>query len=145
MAATLLAELPPADRRLLEGADMLRPGGDLDGFGLPQREGIDRATRPRTARAAMAIAHAFRFPGNLEPNRTAKTLTGMCRHGCLPPLFSDFGKCYANVHGLPTASLSAAIGGLRCGRRLRRCGQRHRAGIEDRIHAAAIRPRRRGS
>jgi len=44
MASAPLAVLPLAHRRLLEHTDVLGTRGDLDGFGLPEREGVDRST-----------------------------------------------------------------------------------------------------
>src|SRR5579883_2072364 len=66
MAATLLAVLPLAERRLLVGRDVLGAGRDLDRLRLPQAEGVHRAGGPRPARPAMAIAHRLRRSRDLQ-------------------------------------------------------------------------------
>jgi hypothetical protein len=80
MAPALLAVLPLTHRSLLKHADMLRTGCDPHGIRLPERKGIDRSSRPRTAGLAMTIAHDFRLAGDLDLNGTAKTLPVMCCH-----------------------------------------------------------------
>src|SRR5262249_5965257 len=51
--AALLAVLALAQRRFLEGRDMLGPGRDPHGAWLPQAEGVHRPARPRPAGSAM--------------------------------------------------------------------------------------------
>src|SRR6185295_13203526 len=80
VAAAFLAVLPLAYRRLLIHADMLGTGRDLHGLGFPERERIYRSRRPRAARTAMTITHAFRLAGDLDMHRTAKTFALVCRH-----------------------------------------------------------------
>ena len=60
---------------LVELAQVLHALDDLDVFGLPKREGIDRTGRPVPTALAVAIPHPSRFPGNLDFNGTAKTLS----------------------------------------------------------------------
>jgi len=56
---------------------MLRPGRDPHRFRLPQGEGVDRASGPGAAGAAMAIAHSFRRTRNLDFDRATKTASSM--------------------------------------------------------------------
>src|SRR5262245_60971119 len=80
VAAAFLAILPLAVRRLLVGGDKLGSFGDAHGAGLPQREGVDRRSRPRTARSTVAVTHALRRARRFELDRPAETLTAISRH-----------------------------------------------------------------
>jgi hypothetical protein len=89
MATAFLTVLPLADFCLLEHGNMLRTRGDPHGVRLPKSESIDRATRPGSARSAMAISHYFRLAGNLNMNSSAKTLAFVsCRHCRFLPRFN---------------------------------------------------------
>jgi hypothetical protein len=72
MTAALLAVHALAERRLLEGADMLGASLDLHMIRFPEREGIDRRDRPGAAGTAVAITHRFRRAVSFDFNRAAK-------------------------------------------------------------------------
>jgi hypothetical protein len=74
------AILPLAEGSLLECSQMLGTAGDFNRVGLPKRECVDRSARPGSAGLAMAVAHRFRLPGNLNIDGSAKTLALVRRH-----------------------------------------------------------------
>src|ERR1700686_3451071 len=86
MATAFPAVLPLTDICLLEHGNMFRTRSDPHNIGLPKGESIDRATRPGSARSAMAITHCFRLAGNLHMNGSAKTLAFVCCRHCRFPL-----------------------------------------------------------
>src|SRR5262249_58542399 len=85
MPAALLAVLPLAEGRCLDGADVFGAGRHANRVGLPERERIDRSSRPRSARAAVTITHALGLARGFEMDRSAEAFTFVCRHG-LPDL-----------------------------------------------------------
>jgi hypothetical protein len=80
MTTAFSAILPLAEGSLLECSQMLGTAGDFNRVGLPERECVDRSARPGSAGLAMAVAHGFRLPGNLNMNGSAKTLALVRRH-----------------------------------------------------------------
>ena len=72
MAAALRAIFAFAERSLLEGRDVLGARSDLHCLRLPEAEGVHRPARPRPARTAVAIAHAFGFAAHFKFDRAAK-------------------------------------------------------------------------
>src|ERR1035437_2725901 len=91
MATAFLTVLPLADFCLLEHGNMFSTRSDPHGGGLPKSESVDRATRPGSARSAMAISHYVRLAGNLNMNGSAKTLAFVCCRHCrfLPRFNTD--------------------------------------------------------
>ena len=75
MPAAFGAILPLTRFRLLEHRDVFGTGRDPHRLGLPKTEGVHRAAGPRTAGAAMAIAHRLRSAGDLEFDRAAKAFS----------------------------------------------------------------------
>jgi hypothetical protein len=53
-------------------ADIFGSLRDLHRIGFPQREGVDRRSRPGSAGLAMAIVHYGWLTGHREANRAAK-------------------------------------------------------------------------
>jgi hypothetical protein len=80
MPTAFLAELAVAGFSFLEMSEMLLAPDDFYILRLPQRKRVDRARGPGSARFAMAIAHSFRRPLNLNLDGSAKTFTLMCSH-----------------------------------------------------------------
>src|SRR5262249_36629251 len=82
---------------------------DLDRFRLPEREGIDRRSRPRTARVAMAIAHGLRGSGGLDFDGAAKTASAETQLPALGLAGIDGFKCaHGNVLSVVLCSVTYA-------------------------------------
>src|SRR5262249_20692543 len=77
MTAAKLAKLPLAERCLLESCEVLGAGLHLHGILFPEREGIDRPTRPGAARAAVAIAHGLGLTGDFDLDCAAEAASDM--------------------------------------------------------------------
>src|SRR3954451_9793202 len=93
MTSAFFAVLPLAHWRLLKHAYVLCACRDPDRIGLPEREGVDGATGPRSARSAMAIPHTFGFSGHLDAHGAAETFTAVCCHAFLPLFSAAYRKC----------------------------------------------------
>src|SRR6476646_10780512 len=85
MASAFLAIFSLTRRRLLEHANVFGTGCNLYGIGVPKRKRIDWGCRPRTARAAMTIAHGLWCSRHLYLDRPAKAFALVC-HMPLPSL-----------------------------------------------------------
>src|SRR6185437_22684 len=77
MTAALRAPLAVADGCLVVGADARGAPGYVQCLRLPQREGIDRASRPVSARLAVTVPHARGLSGDLELDLAAETAAGV--------------------------------------------------------------------
>jgi hypothetical protein len=73
VAAAGFAPFAMTALRLVVSTDVVSAPRDLDRFGFPKREGVDRPRRPAAARIAMAITHAGRLAAHGELDRAAKT------------------------------------------------------------------------
>jgi hypothetical protein len=73
MPATRFAEFSIGIFSLVVGGDIVFALGDIETFGRPKAEGIDRRGRPARTVIAMAIPHGDGCAGNFEFNRAAKT------------------------------------------------------------------------
>ena len=73
VAASCLAPLAIALRRLVKGPNIVFPLRNFHVFRLPQSEGINGSRRPMAARIAMTIAHADRRTGHGELDRPTET------------------------------------------------------------------------
>src|SRR5258706_13462664 len=80
MAAAGIAPVARALGRLAERADLVRALGHAHCFGLPQRECVDGAGRPATARLAMAITHRGGLAFHRELHRSAEATSPVNRH-----------------------------------------------------------------
>src|SRR6478736_7638460 len=86
MASAFLAIFSLTRRRFLEHANVFGTGCNLYGIGVPKRKRIDWGCRPRTARAAMTIAHGLWCSRHLYLDRPAKAFALVC-HMPLPSLW----------------------------------------------------------
>src|SRR5204863_8812611 len=73
MSAAELAPLALARFGLVVRADVFHASGDAYGFGLPKREGIDRARGPASTRVALAVAHGGWLSAHGELDCSATT------------------------------------------------------------------------
>src|SRR5215208_3454092 len=99
MAATEPTELAMAQVRLVIRRDVLRALEHLDRLRRPERECIDRAARPRTARPTMAIAHCIGLAGYAKLDCAAEARTPI-RTGHDFPLMSRVSRadCISREH-----------------------------------------------
>src|SRR6187549_69144 len=72
MASTGLAPFAVTERRFAVRADVFCSLRDVYRIWFPQREGVDRRSRPGSAGLTMAIAHGGRLTADREANRAAK-------------------------------------------------------------------------
>src|SRR5258706_14245310 len=87
MAAAGIAPLARDLVRLAERADLVLALGYAHCFGLPQRECVDGAGRPATARLAMAITHRGGLAFHRELHRSAEATSLVNRHVPSPSLW----------------------------------------------------------
>src|SRR5580698_2170644 len=94
MSAAFFAVLPLTDFRLLKHRNIFCTGDDPHSDWLPKGEGIDRATRPRSARSTMTISHCFWLARNLQVDCSAEAFAFVCcRHCRLLSLIPYCRKC----------------------------------------------------
>ena len=74
VATTSCAPLTITQRRRAVRADVLGSLYDLHRVGFPQREGVDRRSRPGSAGLAMAVVHCGRLTGHGEATAPQKQL-----------------------------------------------------------------------
>lgn len=78
VAATCLAPLAKALWRFVIRSNVVRSAGDMQRFGFPQGEGVDRPGRPAPARLTMAIPNACGRPRDGELDRATKAAAFKC-------------------------------------------------------------------
>src|SRR5215213_3638376 len=93
MTAAQPTELAMAEVCFVVGPNALRALEDLHRLCRPEREGIDRAAGPRTARATMAVAHGIRLAGHPKLDCAAEARAPIRTGHGVPPV------CYAKSTG----------------------------------------------